>query len=120
MIFAGWAEGQLLFLLISVEKGEVFGNYPRNLCQLAWNLRDFPDVCCGDHLIWCVCVGGDVGVDGGVLVNIFNPTVDDRLAQKTSLDGNHLNQLPGDLMEQPSPLASAWSTPWMMQKQLKS
>lgn len=65
MIFAGWAEGQLLFLLISVEKGEVFANYPRNLCQLAWNLRDFPDVCCGGHLIWGVCVG--VGVGGWVV-----------------------------------------------------
>lgn len=67
MIFAGWAEGQLLFLLISVERGEVFANYPRNLCQLAWNLRDFPDVCCGGHLIWGVCVGGGgVGMGRGM------------------------------------------------------
>ena len=90
MILAGWAEGQLLFLLISVEKGEVFANYPRNLCQLAWNLRDFPDVCCGGHLIWGVCVGGWVWVwvggcvceCGGMQVNIFNPTVEGRLARR--------------------------------------
>ena len=53
-------------------------------------------------------------------VNIFNPTVEGRVAQKTSLDGTHLNQPPGDLVGQPSPLASALSTLWVMQKQFKS
>lgn len=57
---------------------------------------------------------------GGVKVNIFNPTVEGRVAQKTSLDGTHLNQPPGDLVGQPSPLASALSTLWVMQKQFKS
>lgn len=66
-----------------------------------------------------VWVGGCV-CGWGVKVNIFNPTVEGRVAQKTSFDGTHLNQPPGDLVGQPSPLASAWSTPWVMQKQFKS
>lgn len=53
LIFAGWAESPTIVLAcFSTLKTEVFTACLWNLCQLAGNLRGFPGVLCGGHLMF--------------------------------------------------------------------